>query len=80
MYLQDLLEAVQKKALYLIFGRMEYNEAMETAGLQTLCASRDVACEKFIAKARLCPPLKNIIPIPIPSRQTYTLRACRPRP
>ena len=80
MYLQDLLEAVQKKALYIIFGRMECNEAMETAGLQTLSARRDVACEKFIAKARLCPPLNNIIPIPIPSRQTFNLRACRPRP
>ena len=33
IYLQDMLEAVQKKALYIIFGKMEYKEAMETAGL-----------------------------------------------
>ena len=30
IYLQDMLEAVQKKALYIIFGKMEYKEAMET--------------------------------------------------
>ena len=29
IYLQDMLEAVQIKALYIIFCKMEYKEAME---------------------------------------------------
>ena len=48
IYLQDMLEAVQKKALYIIFGKMEYKEAMETAGLQSLCARRNDACVKLV--------------------------------
>ena len=50
IYLQDMLEAVQKKALYIILGKMEYKEAMVTAGLQSLCARRNDACVKFIGK------------------------------
>ena len=61
IYLQDMLEAVQKKALYIIFGKMEYKEAMETAGLQSLCARRNDACVKFIGKARISSPLNRII-------------------
>ena len=80
IYLQDMLEAVQKKALYIIFGKMEYKEAMETAGLQSLCARRNDACVKFIAKARISSPLNRIIPSPILSKQTYDLRNSRPRP
>ena len=80
MYLQDMLEAVQKKALYIIFGKMEYKEAMETAGLQSLCARRNDACVKFIGKARNCSPLNRIIPSPILSQQTYDLCNSRPRP
>ena len=38
IYLQDMLQAVQNKALYIIFGKMEYKEAMETTVLQSLCA------------------------------------------
>ena len=53
IYLQDMLKAVQKKGpLYIIFGKMEYKEAMETAGLQSLCARRNDACVKFIGN---CP-------------------------
>ena len=80
MYLQDMLDAMQKKALYIIFGKMEYKEAMETAGLQSLCARRNDACVKFIGKARTSSPLNRIIPSPIPSQQTYDLRNSRPRP
>ena len=80
IYLQDMLEAVQKKALYIIFGKMEYKEAMETAGLQSLCARRNDACVKFIGKARISSPLNRIIPSPILSQQTYDLRNSRPRP
>ena len=79
IYLHDVLEAVQKKALYIIFGKMEYKEAMETAGLQSLCARRNDACVKFIGKPRTSSPLNRIIPSPIPSQQTYDLRNSRPR-
>ena len=80
IYLQDMLEAVMKKALYIIFGKMEYKEAMETAGLQSLCARRNDACVKFISKARTSSPLNRIIPSSIPSQQTYDLCDSRPRP
>ena len=80
IYLQDMLEAVQKKALYIIFDKMEYKEAMETAGLQSLCPRRNDACVKFIGKARTSCPLNRIILSPIPSQQTYDLRNSRPRP
>ena len=80
IYLQDMLEAVQKKALYIIFGKMEYKEAMETAGLQSLCAKRNDACVKSIGKARTSSPLNRIIPSPIPSQLTYDLHNSRPRP
>ena len=80
IYLQDMLEAVQKKALYIIFGKMEYKEAMVTAGLQSLCARRNDACVKFIGKARISSPLNRIIPSPILSQQTYDLHNSRPRP
>ena len=75
-----MLEAVQKKALYIIFGKLEYKEAMVTAGLQSLCARRNDACVKFIGKARISSPLNRIIPSPILSQQTYDLRNSRPRP
>ena len=80
IYLQDMLEAVQKKALYIIFGKMEYKEAMVTAGLQSLCARRNDACVKFIGKARISSPLNRISPSPILSQQTYDLRNSRLRP
>ena len=80
-YLQDLLETIQKKSLYIIFGcGTEYTDAMITAGLQTLSARRELACKQFITKARQCPPLKNTIPIPSAARHAYNLRACLPRP
>ena len=63
-----MLEAVQKKALYIIFGEMEYKEAMETAGLQSLCTRRNDACVKFIGIARNRSPLNRIIPSPILSQ------------
>ncbi|XP_015749855.1 PREDICTED: uncharacterized protein LOC107329704 [Acropora digitifera] len=78
IYLQDMLKVVQKKALYIIFGKME--EAMETDGLQSLCARRNDACVKFIGKDHTSSPLNRIIPSPIPSQQTYDLRNSHPRP
>ena len=80
IYLQDMLEAVQKEALCIIFGKMKFKEAMETTGFQSLCARRNDACVKFINKARTSSPLNRIIPSPNPSQQTYDPRNSRPRP
>ena len=77
-YLDDLLESVQKKAFYIIFGHKDYVKAMETAGLQTLSDRRDEACRQFIAKARQSPPLKAMIPSPSTRRPIYNLRVNRP--
>ena len=77
-YLDDLLESVQKKAFYIIFGHRDYVKAMETAGLQTLSDRRDEACRQFIAKARQSPPLKAMIPSPSTRLPIYNLRVNRP--
>ena len=76
----EILQLSQKLIKDFILGKMEYKEAMETAGLQSLCARRNDACVKFIDKARISSPLNRIIPSPILSQQTYDLRNSRPRP
>ena len=55
-YLEDLLESIQRKALRIIFGKLEYASAMPMAGFDLLTARRAATYEKFIQKARQCPP------------------------
>ena len=59
LYLDELIESVQRKALKIIFGRVDYTEALVLAGLESLSDRRVGACKRFMATARQMSPLKK---------------------
>ena len=61
VYLSDVLEAVQRRAMRIIFPHADYNTALCSAGLGSLADRRDAICAKFISKAKTTPPLSNIL-------------------
>ena len=61
LYLDELIESVQRKAAKIIFGRVDYAEALVLADLESLSDRRVGACKRFMATARQMSPLKNII-------------------
>ena len=61
LYLDELIESVQRKALKIIFGRTDYTEALVLAGLESVGDRRVGTCKRFMATARQMSPLKNII-------------------
>ena len=65
LYLDELIESVQRKTLKIIFGLVDYTEALVLAGLESLSDRRVGACKRFMATARQMSPLKNIIPFPV---------------
>ena len=79
LYLDELIESVQRKALKIIFGRVDYSEALVLAGLEYLSGRRVGACKRFMATARQMSPLKNIIPSPAAIESHYRIRVQLPR-
>ena len=79
LYLDELIESVQRKALKIIFGRIDYTEALVVAGLESLNDRRVGACKRFMATARQMSPLKNIIPSPAAIESHYSIRVQLPR-
>ena len=79
LHLDKLIESVQPKALKIIFGRVDYTEALVLAGLESLSDRRVGACKRFMATARQMPPLKNIIPSPAAIESHYSIRVLLPR-
>ena len=79
LYLDELIESVQRKALKIIFGRVDYKEALVLAGLEFLSDRRVGACKRFMATARQMSPLKNIIPSPAAIESHYSIRVQLPR-
>ena len=79
LYLDELIESVQRKALKIIFGRVDYTEALVLAGLESLSERRVGACKRFMATARQMSPLKNIIPSPAAIESHYSIRVQLPR-
>ena len=80
LYLDELIEPVQRKALKIIFGRVDYyTEALVLAGLESLSDRRVGACKRFMATARQMSPLKNIIPSPAAIESHYSIRVQLPR-
>ena len=73
LYLDELIESVQRKALKIIFGRTDYTEALVLAGLESLSDRRVGACKRFMATARQMSPLKNIIPSPAAIESHYSI-------
>ena len=70
LYLNELIESVQWKALKIIFGWVDYAEALVLAGLESLSDRRAGACKE---------PLKNIIPSPATIESHYSTRVQLPR-
>ena len=64
LYLDELIESVQRKALKIIFGRVDHTEALALAGLESLSDRR-------VGAARQMSPLKNIIPPPAATTWSY---------
>ena len=77
--LDELIESVQRKALKIIFGRVDYTEALVLAGLESLSERRVGACKRFMATARQISPLKNIIPSPAAIESHDSIRVQLPR-
>ena len=63
LYLDELIESVQWKALKIIFGRVDYVEALVLASLESLSDNRVGACEWFMANARQMSPSKEHHPL-----------------
>ena len=79
LYLDELIESVQRKALKIIFGRVDYTEALVLAGLESVGDRRVGTCKRFMATARQMSPLKNIIPSPAAIESHYRIRVQLPR-
>ena len=73
LYLDELIESVQRKARKIIFGRVNYTEALVLAGLESLSDKRVAACTPNAP-----PPLKNIIPSPAAFESHYSIRVQLP--
>ena len=61
--LDELIESVQRKALKIIFGRVDYTEALVLAGLESLSDKSVGACKRFMATAREMSPLRTSSPL-----------------
>ena len=75
VYLSDVLEAVQRRAIRIIFPHADYNTALCSAGLGSLADRRDAICAKFISKARTSPPLSYILTNRCTINHGYQLRS-----
>ena len=56
LYLDELIESVQRKALNIIFGRVDCTEALVLACLESLSDRRVGACKRFMATTRQMSP------------------------
>ena len=63
LYLDELIESVQRKALKIIFGRVDYTEALVLARLESLSDRRVGACKGFMATARQMSPQEPSSPL-----------------
>ena len=63
LYLDELIESVQRKALKIIFGRIDYTEALVLAGLESLSDRRVGAARQMspLGTSSLLLPLLSLI-------------------
>ena len=62
LYLDELIESVQQKALKIIFGQVDYTEALVLASLKSFSDRRVGACKRFMATAHQMSPLRTSSP------------------
>ena len=63
LYLDELIESVQRKALKIIFGRVDYTEALVLAGLESLSDKRVSSLWLLHAKCLLLKTLSPLLPL-----------------
>ena len=78
-YLSDVLEAVQRRAMRIIFPHADYNTALCSAGLGSLADGRDAIWAKLISKTRTSPPLSYILTKRCTINHGYQLRSGQQR-
>ena len=72
LYLDELIESVQRKALKIIFGRVDYTEALVLAGLESLSDRRvELVSGLWLLHAK-CPRLRTSSP-PLPLLSLITV-------
>ena len=79
VYLTEVLEAVQRRAMRIIFPYADYNTALCSAGLGSLADRRDAICAKFISYARTSPPLSYFLTNRCTIEHGYLLRSGQQR-
>ena len=79
VYLTEVLEAVQRRAMRIIFPFADYNTALYSAGLGSLADRRDAICAKFISNARTSPPLSYFLTNRCTIEHGYLLRSGQQR-
>ena len=63
-YLSDLLEQVQRKALYIVFPDRCYSDALHVADLELLSDRRQQACMNFATNCDVSGTLSSLFRIP----------------
>ena len=75
LYLNELIESVERKALkIIIFGQVDYTETLVLAALGSFSDRRVGACKRFMATASQISPLKNINLSPAAIESHYSIR------
>ena len=73
-YLNELVESVQRRALRIIFPRLDYGSALGEARLQPLAVRRAELCSRFMSRAQETEPLSYIVPRGTEVHHSYFLR------
>ena len=73
-YLNELVESVQRRALRIIFPRLDYGSGLGEARLQPLAVRRAELCSRFMSRARETEPLSYIVPRGTEVHHGYSLR------
>ena len=70
---------IQRTALKIIFGQVDYTEALVLARLESLSDRRVGACKRFMATARQMSPQEPSSPLPAAIESHYSIRVQLPR-
>ena len=73
-YLNELVESVQRRALKIIFPRLDYGSGLGEARLQPLVVRRAELCSRFMSRARRTEPLGYIVPRGTEVHHGYSLQ------
>ena len=75
VYLSDLLEQVQRKALYIVFPDLCYSDALHLADLELLSDRRRQACMNFATNCHESGTLSSLFRVPMVNYHGCNLRS-----